>query len=209
MKTGRIRARPKENVLAPVVSRMSADLSNMLKMMGLLGDDGFVDALTDVEGLVEDVNETLDRVERIEGDAEAALLEANEALVAVDHRLAKFDETISLLEAKIEAGFSVGFFFFALNQYLAGELLFAAALGFMGLLGFSSLVVTIHTMPQVRRLRRLLRRALGDDDRTKRADADRTESADSDDRGDGETGRERSDTLAKRRPQDGRNPDRR
>jgi hypothetical protein len=136
---------------------MSADIGNMLKMMNVLGDDGFVDALTDVEGLVEDVNETLDRVERIEGEAEAAVKEANEALNAVDHRLAKFDETISLLEAKIEAGFSVGFLFFALNQYLAGEFLLAAGLGFMGMLGASSLVVTIVTLPQVRRLRRMSR----------------------------------------------------
>jgi len=140
---------------------MSADIGNMLKMMNILGDKGFVDALTNVEGLVEDVDETLDRVERIEGEAEAAVREANEALNAVDRRLAKFDETISLLEAKIEAAFSVGFFVFALNQYLDGEVLFAAGLLFMGLLGTSSLVVTIVTMPQVRRLRGISRSAIG------------------------------------------------
>ena len=137
---------------------MSADIGNILKMMNVLGDRGFVDALTNVEQLVEDVDETLDRVERIEGEAEAAVREANEALNAVDHRLAKFDETISLLEAKIEAGFSIGFFFFGLNQYLNGRLLFAAGLFFMGLLGASSLVVTVLTMPQVRRLRGISRR---------------------------------------------------
>ncbi|MFW5974149.1 MAG: hypothetical protein ACOCPZ_02065 [Natrialbaceae archaeon] len=145
---------------------MSADIGNMLKMMGVLGDEGFVDALTNVERLVEDVEGTLDRVERIEGEAEAAVREANEALNAVDHRLAKFDETISLLEAKIEAGFSVGFFFFAANQYLAGELLFAAGLLFMGLLGASSLVVTVLTLPQVRRLRGMSRYATGRSGRT-------------------------------------------
>lgn len=139
---------------------MSADIANMLKMMRVLGEEGFVDALTNVERLVEDVDETLDRVEQIEGDAEQAVREANEALNDVDRRLAKFDETISLLEAKIEAGFSIGFFFFALNQYLAGELLFAAGLFFMGLLGASSLLVTVVTMPQVRRLRRWLEYAL-------------------------------------------------
>lgn len=133
---------------------MSADIGSMLKMMRVLGDDGFVDALTNVERIVEDVDETLDRVEQIEGDAEEAVREANEALTAVDHRLAKFDETISLLEAKIEAGFSIAFFFFALDQWLAGELLLAAGLFFMGLLGASSLLVTIATMPQIRRLRR-------------------------------------------------------
>lgn len=133
---------------------MSADIGNMLKMMGVLGDDGFVDALTNVERIVEDVDETLDRVEKIEGDAEEAVREANEALNAVDQRLAKFDATISLLEAKIEAGFSIGFFFFGINQWLAGEVLFAASLFFMGLLGASSLLVTILTMPQIRRLRK-------------------------------------------------------
>lgn len=134
---------------------MSADFSNMLRMMGLLGDEGFVDALTGAEKLIDDVEETLDRVEKIEGDAEEALREANAALTAVDARLAKFDETIRLLEAKIEAGFSVAFLFFALNQYLAGELLLAAGLAVMGLLGASSLVVTILTMPQVKRLREM------------------------------------------------------
>ena len=144
---------------------MSADIANMLKMMRVLGEEGFVDALTNVERLVEDVDETLDRVEQIEGDAEQAVREANEALNDVDRRLAKFDETISLLEAKIEAGFSIAFFFFALNQYLAGELLFAAGLFFMGLLGASSLLVTVVTMPQVRRLRQLGRYATGRDER--------------------------------------------
>lgn len=118
-------------------------------MVELLGDEGFVEALTNAEELVEDVDETLDRVERIEGDAEAAVREANEALVAVDNRLAKFDETISLLEAKIEAGFSAGFFFFGLSSWLAGDVLIAAGLFFMGLLGVSSLAITIATMPQV------------------------------------------------------------
>jgi hypothetical protein len=132
---------------------MLSDIENVRKMVELLGDEGFVEALTNAEKLVEDVDETLDRVERIEGDAEEAVREANTALTAVDTRLAKFDETISLLEAKIEAGFSIGFFFFALNTYLAGDVLVAAGLFFMGLLGASSLAVTIATMPQVRRLR--------------------------------------------------------
>ena len=136
---------------------MSADVTNVLKMVGLLGDEGFVEALTNAERVVKDADETLKRVEQIEGDAEQAVREANEALDAVDARLETFDETISLLEAKIEAGFSVGFLFFALNQYLAGEFLLAAGLGFMGMLGASSLVVTIVTLPQVRRLRRMSR----------------------------------------------------
>ncbi|MXR51128.1 hypothetical protein GRX03_05845 [Halovenus sp. WSH3] len=134
---------------------MASDLGNMLRMMNILGDEGFVDALENAERLVKNADETLERVEQIEGDAERAVREANETLTAVDNRLAKFDETISLLEAKIEAGFSVGFFFFGLNRYLEGELLLAGALFFMGLLGASSLVVTIVTLPQVRRLREM------------------------------------------------------
>lgn len=144
---------------------MLSDIDNMRKMIELLGDEGFVRALTNAEDLVADVDETLDRVEQIEGDAEAAVREANEALNAVDSRLAKFDETISLLEAKIEAGFSIGFFFFALNSYLAGDLLIAAGLFCMGLLGASSLVVTVVTLPQVQRLRQAGRYASGQVDR--------------------------------------------
>lgn len=154
---------------------MLSDIENVRKMVELLGDEGFVDALTDAEKLVEDVDETLDRVEQIEGDAEDAVREANEALQAVDHRLARVDETISLLEAKIEAGFSVGFFFFAINTYLSGELLLAAGLFFMGLLGGSSLVVTIATMPQVRKIRQAGRYAVerfGTDDSENGGDAD-------------------------------------
>lgn len=131
------------------------DIERMQKMVELVGDEGFLTALTNVEELVDDVEKTLDRVEQIEGDAEQAVREANEALHAVDHRLAKFDETISLLEAKIEAAFSIAFFFFALNSWLAGDQLLAAGLFFMGVLGASSLVVTILTMPQVRRLRQM------------------------------------------------------
>ncbi|WP_336325894.1 hypothetical protein [Halovenus sp. HT40] len=138
---------------------MASDLGNMLRMMNILGDEGFVNALENAETLVENADETLERVEKIEGDAEQAVREANETLTAVDNRLAKFDETISLLEAKIEAGFSIGFFFFGLNRYLDGELLLAAALLFMGLLGASSLVVTLVTLPQVRRLRKMGLRA--------------------------------------------------
>lgn len=133
---------------------MLSDIENVRKMMELLGDEGFVDALTNAEGLVEDVDRTLDRVEQLEGDAEEALREANVALNAVDDRLQKFDETISLLEAKIEAGFSVGFFFFGFDRWLEGEVLIAAGLFFMGLLGATSLAVTIATLPQIRRLRR-------------------------------------------------------
>lgn len=133
---------------------MLSDIDNMRKMVDLLGDDGFVDALTNVETVLGEVNETIDRVEKIEGEAEQAVREANEALLAVDDRLRTFDETISLLEAKIEAAFSIAFFFFALNTWLSGDVLLAAGLFAMGLLGASSLVVTIATMPQVRRLRK-------------------------------------------------------
>jgi len=135
---------------------MISDIENARKMIELLGDEGFVEALTNAEALVEDVDETLDRVERVEDEAGEAVREANEALNAVDARIERVDDTIRLLEAKIEAGFSVGFFFFALNQATAGNLFIGAALGFMGLLGASSLVVTIITMPQIRRLRELV-----------------------------------------------------
>ena len=134
---------------------MRSDIDNVRKMMGLLGDEGFVKALTNAEKLVNDAEETLERVEKIEGEAGEAVREANEALQAVDNRLLKFDETISLLEAKIEAGFSLGFFFFALSMWSDGEVLLAAGLAFMGLLGVSSLVMTIVTLPQVRRLRQV------------------------------------------------------
>lgn len=148
-------ALPKKDTTGTALSTMFSDIENVRKMMALLGDEGFVEALSNAEKLVEDADETLGRVEQIESDAEQAVREANEALVAVDNRLLKFDETISLLEAKIEAGFTVGFFFFALNTYLAGDLLVAAGLFCMGLLGVSSLVVTIVTLPQVRRLRQV------------------------------------------------------
>jgi len=128
------------------------EIDNLRSLVGLLSDDGFVTALTNAEEVVNDAEETLERVERIECEANEALREANVALEQVDHRLRRFDETVSLPEAKIEAGFSIGFFFFALNSYLAGDLLFAVGLGFMGLLGASSLVVTVVTLPQVRRL---------------------------------------------------------
>jgi hypothetical protein len=131
---------------------MRSDIDNVRRMVGLLGDKGFVDALTNAERLVQDAEETLERVERIEGEAEAAVREANYALEQVDGRLQKFDETISLIEAKIEAGFSVGFFFFAFNRYSEGDLFLAAGLLIMGLLGASSLVRTIVNLPQVQRL---------------------------------------------------------
>lgn len=131
---------------------MFSDINNVRKLMDLLGDEGFVQAISNAENLVEDVDRTLDRVEQIEGDAEDAVREANEALYAVDARLDKFDETITLLEAKIEAAFSFAFLFFGVNSWLAGDLLLASGLIFMGLLGASSLFVTIVTMPQIERL---------------------------------------------------------
>lgn len=134
---------------------MLPDLQNMRKMSELMSDDGFVDALTRTEQVIRDVEGTIDRVEKVEGEAAVAVQEANQALTAVDQRLDKVDETISLLEAKIEAAFSVAFFFFALNMWMDGEILMAAGLFFMGLLGASSLVVTIVTMPQVRKLRKV------------------------------------------------------
>lgn len=134
---------------------MSSDIGRVLRMMTLVGDEGFVEALENAESLVEEAEGTLRRVEKIEGEAEAAVREANETLQAVDHRLAKFDESVSLLEAKIEAAFSIAFLFFALSQYNEGQILLAAGLAIMGLLGFSSLVVTLVTLPQVQRLRQV------------------------------------------------------
>lgn len=155
---------------------MLFDIDNARTLMELLDDDGFVDALTSAEQLVEDVDETLDRVEQIEGEAAQAVREANEALHAVDARLAKVDETISLLEAKVEAAFSIGFFVFALNQWLSGAVLVAVGLFLMGLLGVSSLVVTVVTMPQVRRLREVSRFASSEFER--RTARDEREDAD-------------------------------
>ena len=138
---------------------MSSDLGNALRMIGLLGDDEFVDALTDVEELMAEVEETLDRVEEVETEAQRAVEDADVALRAVDDRLNRFDEMISLLEAEIEAVFSIGFFYFAFTQWTAGNELLAGGLLLMGLLGASSLAVTVYKMPQVRKLRRVGRYA--------------------------------------------------
>ena len=132
---------------------MRSDIDNVRRMVGLLGDEGFVDALTNAETLVRDAEETLERVEKVEDEANEAVQEANVALHAVDARLQRVDDTISLIEAKIETGFSLGFFFFAFSQWSEGDVFLAVALGFMGLLGASSLVRTVLNMPQVRRLR--------------------------------------------------------
>jgi hypothetical protein len=126
---------------------------NTARMVGLLGDEEFVDALTNVEGTIEEVNETLDRVEEVESEAGEAVREANATLHAVDRRLDKVDETISLMEAKIEAGFSAGFLVVAGNLFIRGELLLAASLAVLGLLGAGALVHTVLTLPQVRKLR--------------------------------------------------------
>jgi len=136
---------------------MSSDLGNALRMVGLLGDDEFVDALTDVEELMAEVEETLDRVEEVESEAQRAVEDADVALRAVDDRLNRFDEMISLLEAEIEAVFSIGFFYFAFTQWTAGNELLAGGLLLMGLLGASSLAVTVYKMPQVRKLRKFVR----------------------------------------------------
>lgn len=134
---------------------MLSDIENVRRLTELLRDEGFIEALTNAEQLVDDVDERLERVEQIEGDAEEAVHEANEALNAVDNRLRKFDEAIRLIEAKIEAGFSAGFFLFGYQQLTAGAVFIAAGLFFMGLLGSSSLVVTLRNMPQVERLRQM------------------------------------------------------
>ncbi len=131
---------------------MREEADNVRKLVNLLGDTGFVDAISNAEELVRDAEATLERVEKIEGDAEQAVREANVALNQVDSRLQKFDETMRLIEAKIEAAFSIGFFFFALTRYLEGDLYIAAALAVMGLMGAGSLIVTIATMPQVQKL---------------------------------------------------------
>lgn len=132
---------------------MLSDIDNVRKLVLLLGDEGFTEALTEAEALVEDASDTLERVERIENEAAEAVTEANETLDAVDRRLATVDRTINLLEAKIEAGFSLGFFVFAANAYVSGDFFFAAGLSFLGLLGAGQLAVTIANIPQVEKLR--------------------------------------------------------
>ena len=131
---------------------MLSEVDNARKLMLLLGDEGFTDALTQAETLIEDANDTMDRVERIEGEAAAAVEEANRTMQAIDRRLETVDRTINLLEAKIEAGFSLAFFVFAVNVYLAGDRFFAAGLFALGLLGAGQLLVTIRNIPQVEKL---------------------------------------------------------
>jgi hypothetical protein len=137
-----------------------SEVNNVRQLVELLSDDGFTEAITQAEDLVNEVNDTLDRVEEVEDEAAEAVKEANQTLVAVDRRLSKVDETISLLEAKIEAGFSLGFLVFAFNFFIDGDLLFAASLAFLGLLGAGQLLVTVRTIPQVQKLRELLRYVL-------------------------------------------------
>jgi hypothetical protein len=136
------------------------DIWSTAKMVELLSDEEFVDALTNVEGTIQQVNNTLDRVEEVEAEAGQAVTEANETLKAVDNRLTKVDETISLLEAKIEAGFSLGFFVVAVNLFLRGDLILAVSLAALGMLGAGALVVTIVTLPQVRKLRQAVLAAI-------------------------------------------------
>lgn len=126
---------------------------NTAKLVELLGDDGFVEAVTNVGRIVEAVNETLDRVEKAESEAGEAVQEANATLHAVDRRLDKVDETISSMEAKIEAGFNAGFLVVAADLFFRGELIFAASLAVLGLLGAGALMHTILTLPQIRKLR--------------------------------------------------------
>jgi hypothetical protein len=137
-----------------------SEVNNVRQLVELLSDDGFTEAITQAEDLVNDVNDTLDRVEEVEDEAAEAVKEANRTLVAVDRRLSKVDETINLLEAKIEAGFSLGFLVFAFNFFIDGDLLFAASLAFLGLLGAGQLLVTVRTIPQVQKLRELFRYVL-------------------------------------------------
>lgn len=135
-----------------------SEVDNVRQLIELLGDKGFVEAVSEAEELVNEVNDTLDRVEQVEDEAAEAVKEANQTLTAVDRRLDTVDRTINLLEAKIEAGFSLGFFVFAANFYLDGDYIFAASLAFLGLLGAGQLVVTIINIPQVEKLRWALAR---------------------------------------------------
>ncbi|MFP4632091.1 MAG: hypothetical protein ACLFMT_01475 [Halobacteriales archaeon] len=126
---------------------MISEMRNVRDLVGVLGDDDFVDAIVRADDLVRDADETLYRVELIES-------EANEALRHVDERLQRVDRTVKLLEAKIEAAFTVGFLAAALRMYSQDELVFAVGLGVLGALGLSSLVVTLLNIPQVVKLRR-------------------------------------------------------
>jgi Flp pilus assembly protein TadB len=139
---------------------MLSDIDNARKLMELLGNDEFVEAITRADRLVDETEETLERVEQIESDAQQALDETSEALDAVDRRITKVDETLSLIEAEIEAGFSLILLFFAFDRWTAGDPFLAAILFFLGLLGASALVVTIVRMPQIQRLDWLLERIL-------------------------------------------------
>lgn len=141
---------------------MRTEIENVREIAALLSDEGFVRAITNAEPLVDDaelvvedaealiteVDGTLERIERIEN-------EANEALHAVDQRLLAFDRTLSKIEAKIEAGFTLVFFGIAFSRYAEGDLLGAAILALLGLMGIGSLAVTIWTLPHVQKLRQV------------------------------------------------------
>jgi ABC-type transporter Mla subunit MlaD len=152
-----------------------SEVDNVRQLVELLGDEEFIRALTEAEDLVHDVNATLDRVEQVEDEAAQAVREANKTLVAVDRRLDKVDETINLLEAKIEAGFSLGFLVFAFNFYIDGDLIFAASLFLLGALGAGQLLVTVRNIPQVEKLQEGARYVWEEFRERRRADRRRSE----------------------------------
>lgn len=108
---------------------------NVRRLLDTVGDDDFVDAVTKIDVILDDVEETMGRVRHIERDVGQMMGNVDDKLVAVD-------ETIRRIEQKVEASFSVAFWVLAANRYVEDDVLWAGILAAVGVVFSSSLIWT-------------------------------------------------------------------
>ena len=118
---------------------------NVRRLLDTLGDDDFVDAVTQIDVILDDVEETMRRVRGIEGDVDGMMDNVDAKLVAVDG-------TIRRIEQKVEASFAVAFWVLGANRFLEDDLLWAGILGAVGLVFASSLLVTTYRKSLLKRV---------------------------------------------------------
>lgn len=124
---------------------MRTEADNVRRLLMLLGDDEFVEAISNADRLVDDADETLLRVREIERSVDQMMYE-------VDERMLEIDRMMNSIVARLEASVSVVLFILGVNSYLKDDFLWAVIFVAVALTFSTSMVVTLFRRSRLQRL---------------------------------------------------------
>ncbi len=124
---------------------MRTEAENVRRLLLLLSDEEFVEAVSNADRLVDDADETLLRVREIERSVDQMMYEVDERMLAIDTMM-------NSIVARLEASVSVVLFILGVNRYLQDDVVWAAIFVAVALTFSTSLVMTLFRKSRLQRV---------------------------------------------------------